>query len=73
MTSDDTTSKRKREDELDEALEESFPASDPPSTSVPGSGEEDPKGEKRDEDAKRRPADPGRPRRGSGGMPIRDE
>ena len=30
--------RKKRDAELDEALDESFPASDPPSTTAPGGG-----------------------------------
>lgn len=68
---DDPKSKRENDRSLDEELEESFPASDPPSSSTPGGGAGAPgrDGRRRGE----RPADPGRLRRGSGGMPIRDE
>jgi hypothetical protein len=39
-----TDSDRKaQEDELDEALDESFPASDPPAATIPGHGTPDPK------------------------------
>jgi hypothetical protein len=39
-----TDSDRKaQEDELDEALDESFPASDPPAATAPGHGTADPK------------------------------
>jgi len=37
---EDTKSRRQQERELDQELDDSFPASDPPSSIVPGSGTE---------------------------------
>lgn len=73
MTDDDPKSKRQQDRELDEELDDSFPASDPPSSSSPGGGVGAPDHDVKKRRSGDRPADPGRLRRGSGGMPIRDD
>lgn len=67
----DDKSKKQQDRDLDEELEESFPASDPPSSSTPGTSPGAPSHD-RERDDDDRPADPGRLKRGSGGMPIRE-
>jgi len=71
----DQKTMRRQDTELDDELEETFPASDPPSSTVPGSGPGAPNRANDEDEAApvEWPADPGRPRRGSGGMPIRDD
>ena len=76
----DPKSKREKARELDEELDHSFPASDPPSVSTPGTGsgapshdDDDGDGDRKDGEyrPRRSPVDPGGLRPGSGGMPVR--
>ena len=71
---EDRKSKREKDQDLDDELEDSFPASDPPSSSIPATGPGAPDHDDRKQRRSRpldRPADPGRLRPGSGGMPVR--
>jgi len=65
----DDKSKKQQDEDLDDELDDSFPASDPPSSSTPGTSSGAPD---HDKGGKDRPADPGKLKRGSGGMPIRE-
>lgn len=65
----DDKSKKQQDRDLDDELDDSFPASDPPSSSTPGAS---PGAPDHDRTGKSRPADPGKLKRGSGGMPIRE-
>lgn len=49
----DTTKKRKEDDKIDEELEESFPASDPPSFNPGHAGEPVPSKEEKDKENKK--------------------